>query len=106
MAWEVRTRAWHQRLRDWLRSRRAAHPEETETDFAGMGISFRFGYKDWFDFSFRIGPRKSSHKSIEKEILLQPGYHVRYHGARGKRIEIKDDIVSLVILFIPFMQPE
>lgn len=42
----------------------SARKEEaaSETQDMGPALAFRFGYKDWFDFSFRLGSRKSSHK--------------------------------------------
>ena len=73
-----------------------ADPRESENTFASMGFSFRFGYKDWFDFSFRFGPRKLSQKSNAKEVLLQSKYHVRCHGPKSRHIEMKNDTVSLM----------
>lgn len=62
-----------------------------------MGFSFRFGIQDWFDFGFRIGARKPAPKPTGKEVLVHTssGYHVRYTGSVGRRVELKDDVVCL-----------
>ena len=86
---------WRQ-LRRWSRARIFDSTKDPEAEFAGMGILFRFGYKDWFDFSFRIGPRKSVQKTVTKEVFLQSKYHVRCHGPKGRLIEMKNDTVSLI----------
>ena len=69
---------------------------ESEDNRAAMGFSFRFGYKDWFDFSFRFGPRKLSQKSTAKDVLFQSKYHVKCNGPRSRQVEIKNDTVSRV----------
>ena len=63
-------------------------------DVNDMGFSFRFGYKEWFEFGFRLGPRKSAQKSDGKELIIHTGYNVKMHGSLGRRVELKDDVVS------------
>ena len=92
----VREAADWRQLRRWSRARILDPTKDPEPEFASMGISFRFGYKDWFDFSFRIGPRKPIQKTVTKEVFLPSKYHVRCHGPRGRLIEMKTDTVSLI----------
>ena len=71
--------------------------EDGTRGIKAMGFSFRFGIQDWFDFGIRIGARKPAQKSTGKEVLVHtsPGYHVRYNGPVGRRVELKDDVVCL-----------
>ena len=78
-------------------------PSPLDLDFAGMGFSFRFGYMDWFDFSFRVGQRNTKKKSDKNEVYIQGNHHARSVVGKGKRIDIKNDKVSL-LTFVWFFQ--
>ena len=73
------------------------HNNDGSLAIKAMGFSFRFGIQDWFDFGFRIGARKPAPKPTGKEVLVHTGsgYHVRYTGSMGRRVELKDDVVCL-----------